>query len=198
MVMSGLRRLADVLGDGGGENAAPIPWDTARAEVGFDFPADYREFVERYGSVEFNSEFYTVIPTDGSPRRDWPTGFAGFTEFTVRNIGERMRWSRIHDKWNPCPYPVYPEAGGLLAWAKNDESDHIFWIMEGDDPDAWPQAVWFRQLDRWERFEGGMTDFLVAALDGTFPRGDELGIAPYPGKAFSWRRIGGYWEGSTG
>ncbi|MFJ8478366.1 hypothetical protein [Kitasatospora sp. NPDC094011] len=78
-----------------------------------------------------------------------------------------------------CPYPVYPEPGGLLYWASNYNGDHCFWLTEGDDPDRWPVVVWLRGEfpDGWHRYDMGMARFLLLALSGEDSTLDDLGVA---------------------
>lgn len=40
----------------------PAPWIELERELGIEFPADFREFVDAYGSIEINRELYLKHP----------------------------------------------------------------------------------------------------------------------------------------
>ncbi len=77
------------------------------------------------------------------------------------------------ERQDECPYPVYPEPGGLLIWGNTWNADQLFWLTEGE-PDEWPVAVWYRQLAEWDRFDGGFASFMLALVTGTYPMVEEL------------------------
>jgi hypothetical protein len=49
------------------------------------------------------------------------------------------------------PYPIYPDAGGVLP-------------RSGDDPDRWPVVVCDSHLLSWEAYQLGTAEFLTAVL----------------------------------
>jgi hypothetical protein len=60
------------------------------------------------------------------------------------------RWSRVLIPWfedlraevpEDFPFPLYPEPGGLLPWAKTGDGTDLCWLTEGQ-PDSWPTAAW--------------------------------------------------------
>lgn len=63
------------------------PWETAAAEIGFAFPADYRSFVDRYGGGFLSSsgnavELIVHAPCSMAARPHGPGGFRGFMDRT--------------------------------------------------------------------------------------------------------------------
>jgi len=59
-----------------------------------------------------------------------------------------------------CPYPIYPELGGLLPWGITDNGDVMFWIANGE-PDSWKIVVHESRGTMYEMFETTLTNFLI-------------------------------------
>ncbi|WP_395297011.1 hypothetical protein ACF9IK_28910 [Kitasatospora hibisci] len=165
-----LERLVRILGEPLRWPTA-TPWEHSLAEVGFVFPADYREFVDRYGSIRVNGELSVWVPTLRPDGGGVIAGFPGFVRATTGGIAAELASD------SDCPYPVHPEPGGLLSWGSNLNADQFFWLTEGKDPDAWPVVAFYRSLEEWDRFDGGFAAFLLAVLDGTYAYADEVAPA---------------------
>ena len=152
------------------------PWELARSEVGFDFPADYRGFIDRYGGGTVTRpddplRFSVMNPGADQWCPDGPSGFAGFVDVTVSELRPRFVGADAHER--PAAeepfYPVLPDPGGLLAWGATDDGDCFFWLTQDPDPDSWPVVLWSRRENASYRFEGGMVAFLLAVLRGEHP-----------------------------
>jgi len=171
---AGLDRLARLLPPPPGEVAAP-PWERSRAEVGFDFPEDYRRFVDRYGagyvvSDSSSTEFSIRAPQGGERRPGESGGFRGFIDKHVTEDRPLFVFDGADEGyWGGIVYPVYPDEGGVLTWGESDVGDVFFWLTEGSDPDKWPVVMWPRNLDESFRFDGGIVDFLLAVFSGLHP-----------------------------
>lgn len=165
------------------EPTAGTPWAQGEPELGFAFPQDYRDFVDCYGGGQVNGALGVLIP---SLRPFWPggrSGFAGFAQFAAEQIGSAFP-DLGGDASAPDPYleqyrnphPFYPEPGGLLIWGRGYDGDHCFWLTEDEDPNRWPIVVFFRNLNapQWRRFDGGMAQFLLSVVDGTYEHADLL------------------------
>jgi len=44
-----------------------------------------------------------------------------------------------------------------------------FWDTSEGDPDRWSVVVWLLSSRHWDRFDGGMTEFMLAVLRGDYP-----------------------------
>jgi hypothetical protein len=165
---------------------AATPWELSRAEVGFDFPSDYRAFIDRYGGGTLTRagtpmRFSVMNPGEDQWCPDGPSGFAGFVDVTVSEL--RPRFAGGCPDAGPAPrparpgarpapparYPVLPDPGGLLAWGSTDDGDCFFWLTQDPDPDRWPVVLWSRCEEAAHRFDGGMVEFLLAVLRGEHP-----------------------------
>lgn len=162
-------------------SVTPVPWHLSRAEVGMDFPADFRGFVDRFGGGQFRRELAVHSPTAwASPGS--PNGFERFILDTTEDgsIGDYLAGAYEDGDYDECPHPVYPEPGGLLLWGNTWNADQLFWLTEGEDPDKWPVAIWYRQLAEWDTFDGGFAAFSLALITGAYPMAHELLPSPDP------------------
>lgn len=86
------------------------PWDGAATEVGFNFPADYRDFVDVYGAGGVNDEFFIAFPTLRRFDSRFRTGFGGFVDQTTfglgRSIGEMRENAVALDDEETYPFPI--------------------------------------------------------------------------------------------
>jgi hypothetical protein len=165
-------RLMTLLPPPAGE-VARVPWQLSRAEIGLDFPADYRQFADRYGSGRATrSDGFINVAVFSPDAGEHP--FAGGTGFTavMANQAKGIYPGFVFDGadeyyWGGTVYPVQPDPGGLLAWGENNDGDIFFWLTE--DPDRWPVVMWARGPATTFRYEGGMVDFLLSVLTGAHP-----------------------------
>ncbi|RGD58119.1 hypothetical protein DR950_10240 [Kitasatospora xanthocidica] len=172
-----LDRLGTVIGPPPAGGVVPVPWELGPEVLGFQLPADYRAFVDRYGMVSISDELHIYAPSAApSSQVSQPLGFEGFLYDTTDPYGycawlaEAYR-DGDHDE---CPYPLFPAEGGLLKWANNSNSDHFFWLTRGPDPDRWPVAAKFHSMREWDLFEGGFLEFLLAAVTEQYPYHDDV------------------------
>lgn len=196
MTSRNLARLTALLGPPP-PDVVPVPWEEAPAEIGFQFPADYRELIDTYGWISLNDEFWIGGPTEEpSSLPGVPTRFEDFVRATTRD-GLLRQFDNEHAAGNiqGAPYPVLPTPGGLLRWGGQDV-DNCFWLTEGPDPDTWPIVVLHGDLEEWIRFEGGVVEFLIAVCTQQYEYWDELLLAPLgelTGRPYELR---GDWSGS--
>jgi hypothetical protein len=70
------------------------------------------------------------------------------------------------------PYPLYPEAGGLLPWGAVLAGGYAFWLTEpASDPDSWPVVIASQDCDVWARFDGPVSEFLAEVAAARYDPG---------------------------
>ncbi|GLW68180.1 hypothetical protein Kpho02_04790 [Kitasatospora phosalacinea] len=160
-------RLGVVIGPPPEDGVVPVPWELAPEVMGFQLPADYRAFVDRYGMVSISDELHVYAPSsEPTSKTGQPVGFEGFLYYTTDPYGYCATLAQAYadGDYEECPYPVFPAEGGLLKWANNWNADQFFWLMRGPDPDRWPVVARFESRQKWDLFEGGFLEFLLAAV----------------------------------
>jgi hypothetical protein len=163
------------------------PWERAPGEIGFQFPADYREFVDRYGGGEINGELAVLTPVEAPYSTGLPPGFPGYTAFAGNEVGDAFRELRAAAPADNT-YLLFPEPGGLLVWARTYSGDHLFWDTRDEDPEKWPVVVWLRNVPppRWRPFAGGAAQLLLEIAEYRYENADLL-IGP-AGSGARWTR----------
>ncbi|WP_031520687.1 SMI1/KNR4 family protein [Streptomyces sp. NRRL F-5123] len=152
------------------EDVSAPPWGQSRADVGFDFPSDYRAFVDLYGGGHIGGpdsfETFDIYAPSAVPRRPGePGGFEAFVAWHTSEFASMFEGADA-DFWGGTVYPMYPAPGGLLTWGENEQGDLFWWLTEGDDPDAWPVVMWARGPATTYRFDVGMVRFLYSMVSG--------------------------------
>ncbi|WP_414506829.1 SMI1/KNR4 family protein [Streptomyces sp. NEAU-L66] len=125
-------------------------WGAAERALGTPLPDDFKQVVEAYGRGDFWGALCLCTPFgDDNPVR--------LQADLLEDFGP-MR----EDEPERYPYPLFPEPGGLLAWAVTDIGTHLCWLTAGP-PESWPVVIWSRD-DEYERFDCGVAAFLEGWL----------------------------------
>jgi cell wall assembly regulator SMI1 len=136
-------------------------WEGLFAELGTQLPKEYVELMEVYGSGDWGTWLRFLTPLRTGERR-----FATHVEETLDAY--RMLKENYPEGY---PLAVWPEPGGFLPFANSYDADHLGWLTEGPDPDAWPLIMWPRHTDQGPALAGGLIDTLLAWQRGTLTDG---------------------------
>ncbi len=128
-------------------------WLHLEAQLGFELPAHYKEFIASYGNGRF-AEYFGVVNPFHTAAND-----INFSTFVQRRTnGVRLAQSSYPDY--AVALPVYPNKGGLFPWGYTDNGDTMFWLTEGDNS-AWPIiCVEIGYTNNLDRFELTIPDFI--------------------------------------
>lgn len=99
----------------------------AERRLGIRLPSDYIAFIETYGAGGIGGEALWIPPPYRASGGD-----------SVADIAE-LFWeqaSEFYSRWLPAEV----SAGMLLRWGFIEDGTHLFWLMTGNDSDAWPIA----------------------------------------------------------
>ncbi len=131
-------------------------WPVIEKAIGVTLPNDYKQYINTFG-------------TGCIGRFLWP--FNPFSEDKFLNLGYRINerldaLRELREHWDEqCPYPLYPDPGGLLPWGGTDNGDVLFWLTVGR-PDDWPTVVNEARGPLYEEYQASMTDFLAKLISG--------------------------------
>jgi hypothetical protein len=109
-------------------------WVAVEAAIGLRLPEDYKAFITAYGRGTINNCLEIESPFGTKPNvRDWWVNWAAFYECVT--------------EYEPLPYPVYPQPGGLLPFGTLGDVNILNWHTVGES-ESWP----FVYYDRAEGF----------------------------------------------
>lgn len=135
-------------------------WDDIEDSLGLTLPHDYKKIAETFPQGLFGGVVKVIRPGDaGGVENDFP-GYYGYRLDDMRNWRE--------DESGRFPLPIFPEPGGLLPWGVSPRAGLFFWVTDGPDPTLWPVVAAEPEFERWVPFDGGVCDFLVAVVSGSF------------------------------
>ncbi len=129
-------------------------WPAVEAALRFSLPADYKQFINTYGTGGIDGWVFPFSP------------FAGDKQLNLeQQIQVRLAALRqLRDAANEhIPYPIHPELGGVIPWACTQNGDVLFWIAKGS-PSDWTVCINDARCPEWEAFPYSMVAFLVKML----------------------------------
>lgn len=129
-------------------------WNRVESDLGLVLPADFKVLIGAYGLGQFLDFITPLTPFDPE---DLLISHA-------RRLVEAERSFRAVHPQN-CPYPSYPEPGGLLEWAGTDNGDRLCWLTEGE-PEGWITVAWNPRSWRYDTHDVGAAEFLLGWLTG--------------------------------
>lgn len=134
--------------DGDGE------WRRVWPSLGCRLPQDYQDLVRVYGVGSFDDVTLWTPFTTHSGLNLVVQARSLVTDYDELRVG------------NPAsvPYPLFPEAGGMLPWASTGDGDSLCWLT-GDEPDQWPVVEW-NSREGARRHDVGAVQFLVEYQHG--------------------------------
>src|SRR5947209_4673448 len=115
------------------ENPQEVPDSTLWQAVETDLtrlPADYKDFVSRYGTGSIDSFIWIFNPASRNPHLNFQQQVRKQLE-VLREINERETEPFI---------PLFPNSSGVLPFGITDNGDLLFWETNGD-PDNWAVGV---------------------------------------------------------
>ncbi|WP_377273804.1 hypothetical protein [Peterkaempfera sp. SMS 1(5)a] len=131
--------------------------------LGDGLPSDYRDFLAVYGAgtIDDYIGIGTALDRSFGHNEKMLAALTGVARSLAQEEGD-------------CPYPVWPDKGGLICWGTTIDCAVLFWDTAGSDPDRWPVVVCNRQRN-FTRLDGGMVEFLIRMLG---PSGERPLVSP--------------------
>ncbi|MGI8333076.1 hypothetical protein ACRYCC_24240 [Actinomadura scrupuli] len=145
-----------------GTSAEPIDWAAVESAIGLRLPSDYRELHDRYQPYAFAEEFCWMPPPVTPP--DWSQEYSLAAE--AEQYLDDARGLRAQSP-ETCPYPLFPEPGGIYPWAYSAGND-VFWWRTAGALDEWPTIVQARDQgeDDWWEYACSASELLFKLLTG--------------------------------
>jgi hypothetical protein len=138
---------------------SPDGWGPVEQALGTSLPPDYKRLINTYGSGEFCDLLVLLNPFSKSKHGNF-----------LKQVGEILDQyyeGREEYATEKCPFPAFPDPGGLLPAGGDSNGGNLFWIMTGP-PDEWPIVLYnWRGGYIFERHDMPLVDFLVGWLSGS-------------------------------
>lgn len=150
-------------------------WSPLEARIHFRLPSDFKTLLERYGSGIVDGFLWALNPFSPDENRRFP-------EASERQLGILRS---IREQGIDLPYPVYPEASGLVLWAETANGDCLYWRTLTDQPDDWPVCVNEARGSAWVDHPGPATAALADLLEGVLDVDFFPSNFPLPSHSFS-------------
>lgn len=148
--------------------AAPVAaqgdWLAAEKKIGFAFPADFKEFIGKYGAGGIGG------PVDGGFMYiDSPFATDVGSLFKQMDMALQNMRGYHAEKLIDEPRPLYPEKGGLLPFGLTQNNDYLCWRTVGS-PDEWDVVVLDGDELQYHEAEGAsFSKFIADLLNGSSP-----------------------------
>ncbi|MEU5658405.1 SMI1/KNR4 family protein [Streptomyces sp. NPDC047737] len=132
----------------------PAPWTELQREFGVEFPADFREIVDAYGSIEINKQLYLKHPA------------SHLLHDLGRFIRENLELWREEDMAEFLPSPVGSNPGELIPVATATTGEAVFLRVPETDSSPWRVVVQEFDSPAWTCHEMTFGQWLLAYLAG--------------------------------
>lgn len=128
-------------------------WPEVEHELEARLPHDYKTFIDSYGTGKINSFILIFNPFSTNQ-------YVNLKDQAHRQL-DALR--TLIKGGESCPYPLFPEPGGLLPVGITDNGDVIHWLTKGSS-DAWSVVVNDSRSPEYEEFDCDLTSFLASIL----------------------------------
>lgn len=165
--MTAIERLRTLIPPPTAPVAAAGDWDQVESLLGTRLPLDYRLLIATYGMGTFG-DLLVRSPFAADP-------YLNMVNDNLRTL-ESYRHHRIEYP-EQFRYPLHPEPGGLLLWARTGNGDQLGWLTDpSHDPDRWPVVIVYRHRQGFDKFPLPATGLLHDYFSGRLEIA-ELGAA---------------------
>jgi hypothetical protein len=138
----------------------PTQWEEVESIVGTSLPSDYKRLINTYGTGDFCDQIWVLSPFSPKPHD------------LVSQINPMLEAYRdgLNELPEQCPFPAFPDPGGVLPFGGDMNGGSLFWVMEGS-PDEWPIVIYdWRGGYLFEKYSMAFVEFLVGWLSGQLPK----------------------------
>jgi hypothetical protein len=127
------------------ETGSHKAWQQVQTRLGTPLPADYKTFIDRYGTGAFHNFLVLYNPFSKQEDRDLFLALDTYHQANRRVQGMTSRpWSVVK------PFELYPAEGGLLPWGTTARmAQSFFWQVDGP-PENWITILYHLQTGEYE------------------------------------------------
>jgi len=130
-------------------------WERLEARLGTSLPIDYKEFIDKFGSV-YVGRFISILRPDSKYSN---------LDLEAKLVQISQMYREIKMSGEHVPYKMFPARGGIFPFAQTDNGDFLFWETAGE-PNKWRIIVTEGRGPEWGIFDLSMTEFIAGILTG--------------------------------
>lgn len=128
-----------------------LAFENAENELNVSFPLDYRHFIEQFGGGCIDSFLWILSPASQNEN--------------LSTVPMMKKWSGTlrqiqNDAPEDVPYPLWPDANGLVMWGVTDNGDLLFWSNDSESVVGCDGKI-----TRWSTWNLPWGEFLSEVLD---------------------------------
>jgi hypothetical protein len=153
-VVATLSEITALLGEPRFNWSDPAPWVELERELGGEFPADFCEIVNAYGSIKINGQLRLVHPA------------GRLLHSLTRVIREDLEFWREEDMAEYLPSRVGAHPGELIPVATATTGEHVFLRVPDEPSSPWRVGVQEFDSPAWHPHEMTFSEWLLAYLRG--------------------------------
>lgn len=164
--MSALDRLLERVPAPRGRAGVREDWGVTERSLDTALPSDFKQLVDAYGPGTLCGHIYWFTPSSPHSMRSEVDDLLE-AYLSLRDVSPEA-----------CPWPAFPEPGGVLPWARTSNREELYWVTDGD-PDRW--IVVAADLPETTVHPMQTTEFLLGWVEGTLDTAVSSWPAVQPG-----------------
>ncbi|MFC1997219.1 SMI1/KNR4 family protein [Chloroflexota bacterium] len=137
------------------ETGTSKSWEKIETRLGLQLPADYKDFIDHYGTGSFNNFImvYNPFALDEYYNLFYALDTLHQADRLTQMMGDPV-WTAVH------PFGLYPANEGLLPWGGTTNMDNtFFWQIKGA-PETWETIFYNLRYGEYEVWKYPLTEFL--------------------------------------
>jgi hypothetical protein len=138
------------------ETGSASDWNNVESQLALTLPTDFRELILTYGTGAFNDWLIVFNP---SARNRYYNLVAMASEILDAYLSMKQDFP---DKF---PHPAYPTPHGLFPWARADNGDTFYWIIDYENH-QWSTILCESRFGEMETYREQPTELLASLLSG--------------------------------
>jgi hypothetical protein len=164
--MSALDRLLERVPAPPERAGAREDWGATERSLETALPSDFKQMVDAYGPGTLCGHIYWFTPSSPHSMRS--------------EVDELLEaYLSLRDVLpEACPWPAFPEPGGLLPWARTSNREELYWVTKGE-PDEW--IVVAADLPETTVHAITTTEFVLGWVEGALETAVSIWPAVQPG-----------------
>ena len=131
-------------------------WKRVEEIMKTKLPIDYKQYISTYGTGCICEFLWPLNPFS----KNKYLNLMAKSEAELNSLRDLKKMD-----FQECPYPLFPDSGGILTWGVTDNGDVLFWLTQGE-PDKWITVINESRSPVYEEFDRTMTQFISDLIRG--------------------------------